>query len=135
MKINPRLKEFVAQDVRNQDISGTNVYRKTKPKTGRWRQITPQPCCSAFELSYTPPDVTDDTFTVTVKCGSTTIATVLVSQAAPTVTIHDVVDLLRKQAKFIGKWATDGTVIELQLTSDLALNCADVSTLSFTVTV
>lgn len=131
---NNRLREFIMQDNRGIDVPGVLIKQKTFPKTGRWREITPQPCCSAFELLYTPADVTDDTFTVTVTCDGTTIASALVTQDDATVTIDDVVELLYEQAKFIGKWSVEGTQILLQLNPDIARNCADPADLAFTVT-
>lgn len=131
---NNRMREFVRLDVRGMDIAGTNIYQKTPPKSGRFREITPTPCCSAFELLYTPADVTDDTFTVTITCDGTTIATALVTQTDPTVTIDDVVELLYQQAKFVGKWSVEGDQILLQLNPDIARNCADPTDLAFTVT-
>lgn len=134
MKLSPRLKEWVAQDNRNQDIAGTNKYQKTRPKTGRWRQITPQPCCAAFQLSYTPEDVTGSSFDVEISCDGTAFVTLLVTpDTAPTADINAVVKMLKAKAGYLGKWSTDGTVIELQLSSVVALNCADAADLTFTV--
>lgn len=134
MKINPRLKEWVAQDNRNQDIAGTNKYQKTRPKTGRWRQITTQACCAAFQLTYTPSDVTASSFAVNILCDGDAFVTLVVTpDTAPTADINAVVKALKAKAGYLGKWSTDGTVIELQLSSAVALNCPDATDLTFTV--
>lgn len=133
MKLKPTLKEFVQVDRDGQDVAGTNRYYKRQPRVGRWRPITPQPCCNAFLLTYTPSDVTDDTFTLTITCDATDLVVAIVIAESATTSIEEVVSLLKKQAKYAGKWSTDGTVIELQLSPDIALNCADPADLSFTV--
>lgn len=134
MKLSPRLREFIQVDIRQQDIPGTNRYYKKQPKVGRWREITPIPCCAADQLTYTPLDVTASSFTITVLCDGDALLTAVVSPIiAPTTDINDVVAMLKRYAKYIGKWATDGTVIELQLFSYIALNCSDAADLTFTV--
>ncbi len=133
MKINPRWNEYVAVDIKGNDIPGTNSYRKSYPKTGRWRKITPQPCCAAFNLSAVPADLSDTSFVVTILCGVANIIVATVTVDVATVTIDDVTSALNKRAGFLGRFSNDGTNIELQLLSTVGLNCADTDTLSMTI--
>ncbi len=134
MKINPRLREWVAVDNRGQDVAGTNKYQKTRPKTGRWREIIREGCCSAFELVYTPLDVTGSEFTLTITCDSNDLAVITVTpDVAPTVDVQDVVAALNKKAGYVGKFFVEDGDIHLQLNRKLALNCADAADLAFTV--
>jgi len=135
MKPNPRMKEFVQVDAKGYDIPGTNRYFKRQPRAAgfRWRQITPQSCCSAFELLYEPSDVSDTSFTLTVTCNGSTLVSAIVEADVATVTIDDVAKLLRKKAGYVGKFSVDGTSLSLQLSSTIALQCADSADLAFTV--
>ncbi len=133
MKNSPRTHYFYQVDNRNQPVGGALILRQKRPKVGRWVELITSPCCPVFELVATPSGTVGTSFTLTVKCGVTNIATVLVSQAVATVTLADLVGLLNHDAGFIGSFSVDGTAIRLVLNTELALNCATVSTLSFTV--
>ncbi len=40
------LKEFIRQDGNLRDVGGSNVWRKSKPKNGRWREVSGYECCN-----------------------------------------------------------------------------------------
>lgn len=134
MKLSPRTHFYLQLDRRNQPIPGTLVARQKAPKTGRWRLVPTEPCCAAFDLVYTPADVTASAFTLSVTCDATNLIVVTVTpDVAPTSTIADVVAALNKKAGYVGKFYAEGDDIHLQLNSVLALNCADAADLAFTV--
>lgn len=132
---NPRMKEFVRQDFNYRDIAGTNIWRLKKPKSGNWRQITDgTACCFPYtSLSYTPTDVTDDNFTLTILCDATTMLLAKVLIASATTSIDELVDALNDQYSYLGQFFVNGSAITFKLKTDVSdvWNCA--GTLSFTV--
>lgn len=131
--MNNRYREFVQIDLKGRDVSGTNRYFKKYPKgPARWRELTPQPCCAALELRATPADLTDTSFVITVLCDGSNIVVLTVTGDATT-TIEDILHILQGKAAFLGKWSVDGTELVLQLSSAIAINCADAADLTLTV--
>lgn len=130
MKLNPRLREYVQIDIRGNDVPGTNRYYKKQPRVGRWRELTNAPCCASFNLTATLADPTDDTFTVTVLCDAAAFLVVTVTLPAATTTLDEVISGLKKYASYVGKWSTDGTLVELQVSPAVAKQCEGELTLT-----
>ena len=51
---NKTLKAFVRLDGQNRVISSSVVYRQSKPKVGRWREITVNECCTTTTTTTKP---------------------------------------------------------------------------------
>lgn len=51
------LKAFVRLDGQNRKISGTLIYRRSKPKVGNWVQISASECC---DLDFTTTSTTTE---------------------------------------------------------------------------
>lgn len=132
---NPRYKEYVRQDAAYRDVAGTNIWRLKKPKSGNWRQITDgTACCFPYTaLTYTPSDVTDDDFTLLIKCDSTTMLLAKVKTATATTTIDELVTALNTQYSYLGQFAVDGSAIDFNLKQDVSDVWLCSGTLSFTV--
>jgi hypothetical protein len=131
---NPRMREFVRQDANNNDVAGTNISRKKKPKVGKWREITPwNECCfPSTDLTYTPPDVSLDGITLTIACDAASV--LVVSFAAVSTDIDSLVSLLNTNLSYLGVFTVDDSDIDFKLRQEIADGLCAEGELTFTVT-
>lgn len=133
--MNNRTHIYTRLDAQNNKIPGSSVRRKVMPKVGRWVQEDVNECCFPYTaLTTTPADVTDDNFTLTIKCDATTVFTSVVKFATPTTTIDEVVAGLNDQLGYLGGFFVDGSDITFNLKTEISDNFLCGGTLSFTLT-
>lgn len=129
-----RLKMYSRLDAQNNRIQGTSVLRKKMPRTGKWVEDEPvNLCCFPFfELTATPSDVTDDSFTLTIQCDGSDIVVLNMVADAATTDIEGLVALLNDKASYVGIFSASESDIILKLKQEVAGDCDEVD-LSFTV--
>lgn len=54
MGLNKDKRAFVRIDGSGRIVPGSLIFRKSKPKTGKWKEISGYECCNGLELFYTP---------------------------------------------------------------------------------
>lgn len=79
--IKKELKAFVRFDGSGRVVSGSLIFRKYPPKTGKWKEITADRCC-VITTTTTTTGAVSTTTTTTVAPSTTTTSTT----AAPTTT-------------------------------------------------
>lgn len=131
--LDPRIRKFIRLDGSNRTIPGSVVERKHKPKQGKWIEIPNDTCCDGVRLVATPAGVSGSSFTLAIKCDSSTIVSQTVTG---TVTdIQGLVDLLNAQASYFGSFfvSDSGTQIILELNQKAASDLCSTGTLTFTI--
>lgn len=134
MRLPNYLREFVRLDGSGNDIIGTNVYRKKFPATGRWRELTPEPCCSNLSLEFaTDGDIADPV--LTLLCDSAAVL-VITLDGTTTTTLEGLKNALNSKAGYVGSFNindTEDSIVWNVKQSVANSLCAD-GTLTFTVT-
>lgn len=74
MANNNNLKAFIRLDGQNRVVAGSLVYRKSKPKNGKWVEIPTGVCCVPDVAPYIVPTTTT---TTTAELTTTTTTTIL----------------------------------------------------------
>jgi len=129
------LKFYIRLDSSGRAVSGTGVWRKRKPVTGRWTEVNGNTCCGpVVSLSATPtaPGMLNVTLTILCDAVATSVSTLLSSSVS---SLDEMVDLLNEQLDWLGKFSTDGSTITLELFLDVAqAMCPDTADLTITIT-
>lgn len=64
--LNRNLKAFVRFDGQGRVVAGSLILRKSKPKVGRWQEVTAYECCNLTTTTTTTVAPTTTTTTTTV---------------------------------------------------------------------
>lgn len=133
MSQNNKLKTYIRQDASLRDVPGTNILRKKKPVTGKWREVLAYTCCNPFTfLSQTPASVALASVNLTIKCDAVNM--LVVKAPVATTTLAGVVSALDTYFGYLGEFTANGTAVELQLNQDIAKTLCATGVLTMTIT-
>ena len=127
-------KSYIRIDASGRDIAGSNILRKKKPVTGKWRELTAYQCCNNVvtqKLISTPASTALTVVNFSLLCGATVVSKLSVT--ATTTTLAQVVAVLNTNFSMYGVFTVVGLTITLDLIKSIGDAFCTGGTLSFVI--
>jgi len=129
---NRPLKAFVRFDGNGKVVSSSLIWRKNKPKVGKWKEIQGYECCNDVTLTHEVVDTDIKAVTLRLFCNGTEIHYLYTSQNASNIT--EIINILNGTFNSLGVFSNpSGDIVQLVMSGAQKAALCPEGTLTFDV--